>query len=314
MIGNKQINKEEDFNVFLDSNIYIRYNFNMYSNMHMKRLKDFINDNINVKLYSNKIVEKECLSAINSKAKDTFKDIHALRNKMKWDMLSSTKLKDNLEEIQIEDENELVEVSKENFYKFLNDFNVINIPIDTVDTEIIFENYFNSIPPFEEKKKKEFPDAFIIESIKMFQKSNSYMKMYIVSQDKGFLKAFENNEHYICYEKIEDLLDVLNHKFYLPNYEKAIEIIKSEGNNIKDSIIDHIVESSSILVYYEYLEYYDVEVTSINEIIVSKPMINDIETNIISFTLPCSIELNTLNSYYDYDNSIWDQEEKSIIT
>lgn len=92
---NWRIDKMKRISMFLDANIYIRYNFNIHITKHMNRLKDFIKGDINVKLFTNKIVEKEYLSAINRKAKETFED-----------------------------------------------FSVINI---LIDTEVIFENYFNSI-------------------------------------------------------------------------------------------------------------------------------------------------------------------------
>lgn len=70
--------------------------------------------------------------------------------------------------VQILDKDTIRQNAKEIFWKFLEDCNVERLNTDGINLEKIIEDYFSIRPPFEEgeKKRKEFPDAFIAEEIK----------------------------------------------------------------------------------------------------------------------------------------------------
>ena len=56
-----------------------------------------------------------------------------------------------------------------------------------ITIECVFDNYFKRIPPFEEKKKSEFPDAVITMQIKQTY-NNDKQKIYILKCHGGTIK------------------------------------------------------------------------------------------------------------------------------
>ncbi|MEH2533907.1 hypothetical protein V1277_006797 [Bradyrhizobium sp. AZCC 1588] len=72
------------------------------------------------------------------------------------------------------------------FDDFLLKSQAIEIPLD-VDITTLFDDYFRQKPPFSEKKKAEFPDAAVVQSIRRWC-NRKFCKAYIVSGDPD-LKA-----------------------------------------------------------------------------------------------------------------------------
>ena len=70
--------------------------------------------------------------------------------------------------VKIPDKKTIHQRAKDIFAKFLEDCKVERLDTGSINLEEILEDYFAVRPPFEnsEKKKKEFPDAFIAEEIK----------------------------------------------------------------------------------------------------------------------------------------------------
>ena len=67
------------------------------------------------------------------------------------------------------------------FEAFLQDINVIEVPLE-IDIAHIFDDYFGQQPPFSDKKKSEFPDAVVIHSLRNWCKQRLF-RTYVVSGD-----------------------------------------------------------------------------------------------------------------------------------
>ncbi|MEY8560184.1 PIN domain-containing protein [Jeotgalicoccus halotolerans] len=75
-----------EFNVFLDTNIYVSNQFNIISNSRFESLKDFIS-NDEVSLYINEIVIKECESKIMDRVDEINNELKKLTKTLDWDLI-----------------------------------------------------------------------------------------------------------------------------------------------------------------------------------------------------------------------------------
>lgn len=82
-------------------------------------------------------------------------------------------------------------------------------------------NYFNKIPPFETKKPYEFKDAIMINAIKHYQKAINE-KVFIVSNDKGFCNAFDDDK-FITMNFIGELFRYVNLSKIEDEFDRALE-------------------------------------------------------------------------------------------
>jgi PIN domain len=81
------------------------------------------------------------------------------------------------------------------------------LPRATLATAI--DLYFKKQPPFSDKKKSEFPDAFVLEALKSKAGINDEI-VYAVSKDPDFANACEQHPHLECVETLPHFLDRYN--------------------------------------------------------------------------------------------------------
>ena len=178
------------------------------------------------------------------------------------------------------------------------------------DAAVIFEQYFSSTPPFAKSgdKKSEFPDAFVIESLKLYLRENPNISVLVVSNDgdwKNSLAEFTNvtladniNEAlqliHSCGEKLTKIIDCLNEEivamlasctddiwFNLPNYE-------CDDDPIIDSVVVDAIDDFNVV-----------------------PL--SITSDAIVLQTTASLLVNGEAIIFDPDNSVWDGEERVYI-
>lgn len=180
--------------------------------------------------------------------------------------------------------------------------------------EKVFERYFASNPPFavSGKKKNEFPDAFVIESIKDYIKEHHNDVLLIVTNDNDWKLAFEQfNCIEIC-DTIDDAVKRIHHIKSILDSDMLSLIFKSAYKEI--------VESAHFLAQCECYELEDYEIIDeldVSSIIVQS--ISDIYTPLKitreSVLLKTEVELNIAGEaeIFDEENSIWDSEDRDYI-
>lgn len=142
------------------------------------------------------------------------------------------------------------------FEKFFKEANFEIINIDEVSVNDVFESYFLCLPPFSEKKKDEFPDAFALFALQK-EAEDRNEKIYVVSGDSDWANFCSlTKSRNLCYFKnLEELLEILNkednpnefEQYYSFYYEMEDEIIKGiinklSGFNFKIKRIDFSLE------------------------------------------------------------------------
>ena len=207
------------------------------------------------------------------------------------------------------------------FREFLEECKVIYLDNEGVDIDGIINDYFNEDFPFESKesKKHEFPDAFIISKLKKEFCKNK--PVWVISSDIGFRKALDNKEGFNCLSTINELLDMINEhdQMYsmIIQYVKDKDVYKEICNNIEERIKSDDIEVIGFDCdrkgYCEGYEYID---TDVNEVSVEKfciSSIDEISQNIIYLTIICKAKIDISCFYNDYENSIWDSDEKEYM-
>lgn len=202
--------------------------------------------------------------------------------------------------------------------EFLENLQPEIMDMSLVDIDSIVNDYFEIKPPFEvgEKKRKEFPDAFIANQIR--KRFGVDEVIAIVSNDNGLKKACGNSSNHIFYESLADLYDAINRQE--AEYKEVLQKINSLLVGYISEIRDIVKNEDCIEVHgisYDKdgiesgFDYSDVEVKDIEDIKCHVRTIDEITDQISWATLLCTANIEVECSYEDYNNAVWDSETKS---
>jgi hypothetical protein len=115
------------------------------------------------------------------------------------------------------------------------------IPIEGASITNVFQDYFSRKPPFSDKKKAEFPDAFVLSAIRQWC-SETGEKIYVVSGDLDMVSACGSSNFLISLAKINEFLDLVSaenelysfaNKLFEDHKESIIESIKEKFPDIR---------------------------------------------------------------------------------
>lgn len=273
--------------VFLDTNVFVGNKFS-FLNKSLTKLKKYVENNVIIML-ENEITKKEIYKHMYKKVKSIVDDYNKI-----------------CEENPIIERDELNEKEIEKKYKekleelFINS---IKLSLD-IDIEEIIDQHFNLIPPFEKEKAKEFKDAFVIQLLKKYKKE-SKEEIFIVTNDRGFQKAFNNVEGFFIFNSISELIDKIEIEMLEKNEKYIIESIKNGefDDKVKDFILENInfdrySDSSDSTIEDIELERFCYELIEVLE--------ND---SIKSFDFNLKLRLKIIFCYLDEDTSYFDRED-----
>lgn len=126
------------------------------------------------------------------------------------------------------------------------------LPIDgKLLTERIFKLYFESRPPFAERKAKkaEFPDATSLLILEDFARDHATMGL-LASADEGWSKFAEDSDFLYCVSSIEELAALFAATdAYAKEIEKRLlDAVQDENSPLRDQLhdelVDHVMQSS----------------------------------------------------------------------
>ena len=170
----------------------------------------------------------------------------------------------------------------------------------------VFEKYFNKKPPFSEKKKNEFPDAFVIESILDYIEKND-CTLLVISNDGDWNDALKEQEKVVIVKDINEALEKLQKlseeliDTYLGLEKRIIELVKEKVFDEQFYVDDYItcdnLQISNVDVFDDGKAIVPLKITD-NELILQK-----------QYKVYINGEISILNT----DNSIWDSERKVYI-
>lgn len=173
---------------------------------------------------------------------------------------------------------------------------------------MIFEKYFNSIPPFSTgKKKSEFPDAFVIEAAKQYLSEHTNEILLVVSKDSDWEKSFANVRNVVICDSISSANTILNSIDCILDNETIEKIYTKIYEEMKNDIY-YLVEGESYIIHnYEFLEDIDIDTVEIDEIYDYVPL--KITHSSILLKVTVRLSVNGSGIILDENNSCWDKED-----
>ena len=219
------------------------------------------------------------------------------------------------------DKDALIQKSEELFDDFLSDINAEILGTDLIDLESIIDDYFEIHPPFEngEKKRKEFPDAFIANQIR--KRFGETEEIAIVSKDNGFKKACKEAPNHFFFGSLGSLFNTIN-KEKEEAYTETTTIIADHQFRITSTLIEYIKSNENIEVRglsydkdgfetgFDYDESYLHNVSNISFRVYSVDEMTDRYSKV---TLSCKADISVDCYFEDYANATWDSETKEYV-
>jgi hypothetical protein len=180
---------------------------------------------------------------------------------------------------------------------------------DFSNSKEIFDDYFSSRPPFDlEKKKHEFPDAFMLQGI--LQKSLMDGELYyLISSDPDWLRFSNlNSSNLRCLEKLSSFTDLIScqDRHFREVFESLIRAKEPEIKNYLREILTN---------QFYFAENHDYEIADFKV-----DRVEIVDKNIINYNSEsalCLLEGNyDLDFYFSYEDSMdgfYDREDQKFI-
>lgn len=279
--------------LYLDTNAYIASKYR-FSDGNLAKLKELILQGEIVLLYSS-ATKGEVEEHIR---RDVKAAVSGYNRTVRKDMLSLTALeKYSMPEIS---EEEAIDAVLSEFNNLLGLEGVQCISLNPLDAEELMADYFGQKPPFETKKPYEFKDAIVIKAIKTYQKSKDE-KIYVVSDDEGFRKAFDDDEEIVAVQYLTNAFSLHYHnKEYVEFAENAID----EGE-LNSFLLDYFGDFDVDRGYYGEWELNDKDIVELETYLLFAELI---ENGCIMHLL-VEIYVEADITHRDEDTSFYDREE-----
>src|ERR1035441_5819129 len=184
-----------------------------------------------VRFLQSEIVDFELESHLAKKIRDTRAEIEKALKDASNDLLISDSVIYRAKATLISQQTD-IEVARDRLHQFYERTQAEVAPAKIADMDTVVDMYFKLKPPFEEKKKAEFPDAIAVISLERWAELNK-LKILIVSYDSGWEEYCATSERLDC---VKDLKAALTH--FQPHHkaqqlieELHYELLKGADNN-----------------------------------------------------------------------------------
>jgi hypothetical protein len=215
-------------------------NSHNYSSTAVQRLKELVEDK-KIKIYLTTITTREVEAHIKESVEEAQANIQAALTKHRFLKNSNlTSIASVFGGINVK---EVIDELKGKFKNWMSEMSVELIPIEGLPIEEIFDKYFGRHPPFNEKKKKEFPDAFTILALEKWCKENK-AKMYVISSDGDMSSACNASAFLKSVKSLPQFLDLLT------KGEKLAEFAYSLFEKYRSSIITRLRQTIHMYWYW----------------------------------------------------------------
>lgn len=308
--------------VTIDTNILDAAKYDLGDGSTLQLLKNYVDDGIIKVVLSNIVVResKKHLAKQVNKACGIARKLRAEVLQESTEYLINYVGLSRLLEIS-KDKDALIQKSEELFDNFLTDINAEILGIDLINLESIIDDYFEINPPFEdgEKKRKEFPDAFIANQIR--KRFGEAEDVAIVSNDNGFKKACKEAPNHFFFGSLGALFDAIN-KEKEEAYAETINVIKKLQFRIAHTLIEYIKSNENIEVRglsydkdgvetgFDYDESY---LHNVSNIAFRVDSVDEMTDKYSKVTLLCKADISADCYFEDYANAPWDSETKEYV-
>lgn len=191
------------------------------------------------------------------------------------------------------------------------------ISLSYADPKEVFNGYFQSMPPFSEtgKKKNEFPDAFVLNSIMKYLKAHSEINLLVVSEDKDWDNTLTGFKQIVICKGIDDALKLLERDESILPIRFINKILEANVQELTQIAEEKFEEEAFRIEEYEFDEAPD-----INNVYSTKVNCDPDIVTVLKITHD-KIIVKTLTSclvdgdgtVFDEDRSVWDSEDREWI-
>lgn len=176
--------------------------------------------------------------------------------------------------------------------------------------EMIFNQYFNTQPPFAAtgKKKSEFPDAFIIEATKQYIENHPDDTLMVVSKDDDWKQAFCDVENVFFSDSISNAITIINSIESVLSEELIEQIFNAASEEIAQEILSVAQWECYDFPEYEFEDDFEVdhiEVLNVSDLFV--PL--RITRSSLLIKVDATLLVDGHGVVFDADNSVWDKED-----
>lgn len=306
--------------VTIDTNIFDAAKYDLSEKSTLSLLVDFVKRG-KVKVVLSNIVIEEAKCHL---AEQTKKVLSISRN------LRTDILKESTEHLVkylgldrllvIDNKDALVKKSIELFDDYIKSINAEILESELINLDSIIKDYFQIKPPFQsgEKKRKEFPDAFIACQIR--ERFGEDEQVAIVSNDRGFNSACKVAPNHFFFESLGQLYDTINKDEVM--YNDTVDIIENLKLYICFCISEYLKDNESIDVRgksvdkdgiesgYNYDEFF---IRSVKNTSFRVWSVDEMSEQSSIVTLLCNSEIAVDCFYKDYENAPWDSSKKEYV-
>lgn len=296
--------KLETRNIFIDTQAFRQQHFK-FGNRVLSRLRELGSAGL-INIIISDVVRREVSSQISKKVSEAISLKDKLLNELSFLENDIPKqLAESLKSSTIED---LKNIGDMRWKDYIKDANITVLDSNDICNEELLSLYFEGTFPFSAgKKRDEFPDAISLLSLKAWVE-NENEKVYVVSRDSD-LKGFCDDDNYINITELTEFLDIYN---WAEERLTSIidQCISSDTELVTDSIKEAFLRHEFECSGNWEAEVDDVEVQSIDIIDIE---IIEVEEERAIINVKTGIDYTAHISGPDYDNAIWDSEDKEYI-
>lgn len=181
------------------------------------------------------------------------------------------------------------------------------------DPSIVFDEYFNSVPPFQEtgKKRNEFPDAFVLRGLWEYCELHPQSNVLVISDDGDWKDALEKYANVACVDTINAALNLLWSQLEYKDAFIASLLDKSKA------LIAEAVEKIADGETYSIPAIGDLEEILINTVRVKEVQdyytILDIQEDKVTVQIAIELSADGEAQFLDEERSGWDSEDKCYL-
>ena len=219
--------KNIKYNILLDTNIYESKNFELSTDSTFSYLQQNCDKGI-CELFSHSIIIQECKKHIEERVKSLKKLCKTVFKSLKDK--EPSKFSDWIKEMEEITNTDYLRT----FEEFIKNTKCTIISSKNLNVEKVLDQYFNKLPPFGSKgKKDEFPDAIVIESLRKYIDDNNE-KFIVVSTDDDWKYALNGSNNITFFKDIKSAFN-----FMFNNVREEANKILDDWCNI-DLVLDEV--------------------------------------------------------------------------
>jgi hypothetical protein len=288
--------------IFLDTQVFDAASFNFKTTVLVSVVEEAKKGTIRLVLTD--ITVQEVRARIEKNVTEEFGLLRKFKTKAR--VVRSSHLAEAKMALELDEKDVIADLHRQ-FEKFLKESNTEIIDTSEIPAGPVFKKYFVGDPPFGSgDKKSEFPDAFVVEALEVWAKTNR-QTLYVVSGDEPIREACGGRERLYAETRLARLLNRII-------LEAAIATFLREQVMLRiDDIKESVKERFEDLMYNVDDQWGDAQMSSTALELKGEPEIIEADEATATIELRFEGTFDATLSYEDSSSGIYDSETKGMM-